>query len=58
MGETGHGLVEDRKSLYSVTEDPIYAVLSRAVIRHLVGGLKRNVCDAAALTTHNSLTTV
>ena len=42
VGETGHDLIEDRVQLpiIYVPADPIYAVLFRAVIRHLLGGLE------------------
>jgi len=40
VGETGRGLIEDHVQLpiLCVPVDPIYVVLCRAVIRHLVGG--------------------
>ena len=55
--ETCHGLVEDRVQLpmLYVVIDPIYAAFCRAMIRHLIGRLKRNVSEEEALATHAKL---
>jgi len=60
VGETYHGLIEDcvQDPILYIAFDPIYAVLCRAMIRHLVGRFETESLESAALTTQSSLTTV
>jgi len=58
MDQTSHSLIDDHVQLpiLYMPVDTIYAVLCQALIRHLVGGLKHNISDAAALATQSFLT--
>jgi len=60
VGETGYGLIEDpvQLTIINMSVDPVFAVLCRDANGLLVGGLRRNVLDAASLSTHWSLKTV